>query len=336
MSESLIFDYKKKGKQKTILIFGISSFVGSNLAAFFKNDYKVIGTYHKSPIFLNGVVTVPCDVLNREQIQLVVFAFKPDIVIYCAGVSSILDCSMRESAADSLNTNGLLNVTEACERNKAQVCYISSSHVFGGENKKYTEIDIPNSLTFYGRTQAQSEFYVQKNSLNYIIFRTCPLYGRSYNRNFVTWYEKLEYKVALGKKLIADNFVHTGFLDIYYLALLMRMSFEREYNNRLFQVCSSNIMTHYQFAKLYCKQFSMSDDSVSPGKWAYPKSKLADLDLLEDNLYFDMDTSNVESFLRIKLPSIEESLKLTFKRFKGVIKASAQTDSSSSTSVKYI
>lgn len=336
MSDSLIFGKKEEKKQKTIIIFGVSSFIGSNLATFFKNDYKVIGTYHASPIFIPGVLTLPCDVLNREQIQLITMAFKPDICIYCAGVSSILDCSQREAKADALNTSGLLNVTEASERVKSQICYISSAHVFGGEKKEYSEIDIPNSLSLYGRTQASSEFYIQKNSLNYIIFRTCPLYGRSYNRNTVTWLEKLEYKMAQGKKLVADNYVYTGFMDVYYLALIMKLCFEREYNNRLFQVSTNDMMTHFEFGKKYCEIFSLSDQSLVAGRWTYPISLLAHIDEISEKLYFEMDISNIESFLKIKLPSIEESIKLTFKRFKGIEKSSTRKESGSGESLKYI
>jgi len=35
-------------RNKTILIFGISSFVGSNLAFFLKEDFRIVGTYKKN------------------------------------------------------------------------------------------------------------------------------------------------------------------------------------------------------------------------------------------------------------------------------------------------
>ena len=333
MSTDIIIKNKNKA-QKTILIFGVSSFVGSNLAEFLKHDYKVIGTYNKTPVFIPGVLTIPCDVLNKDEIQLVVFAFKPDITIYSVGLSSVEDCSQRETIAEALNTNGLFNVTESCERNKSQVCYISSSHVFDGLKKKYSEVDIPNALTDYGRTQASSEFYIQKNSLNYIVFRTCPLYGRSFNHNKNTWFEKLEYKIAQGKKLVADNIVYTGFLDIYYLAMVMRLCFNEGYNNRLFQVSTTDIMTNFEFAKAYCETFNQTDLNIVKGRWPYPISKFAHVDEVGEKLYFEMDNSNIESFLKIKMPTIRDSLELTFKRFKGVAKK--ESKSSSSEGLKYI
>lgn len=162
-------------------MFGASSFVGSNLIEFFKKDFKVIGTYHKTYVSIPEVLTVPCDVLNKDEVQLILFAFKPDITIYCVGVSSIVECAKSSDLADALNTSGLFNVAEYCQRYKSQICYISSGYVFGGERKNYIEMDIPDATTVYGKTQAAAEFYIQKTSLNYVIFRACNLYGRGIN-----------------------------------------------------------------------------------------------------------------------------------------------------------
>ena len=148
--------------KKTVVIFGISSFVGSNIAEFLKKYYKIIGTYYSNRISIDGVLTIPCDVLNKDEVRLVMLAFKPDIAIYCIGMSSVVECQENEDLADALNTGGLVNVIEFSQRYKTQVCYLSSAHVFGGENKKYTEMDIPDASTTYGNMVASSEFYIQK------------------------------------------------------------------------------------------------------------------------------------------------------------------------------
>ena len=65
--------------KKTIVIFGASSFVGSNLCAYLRKDFRVIGTYHRNKFFCPGVLTIPCDVLAKEEVRLVMLAFKPDV-----------------------------------------------------------------------------------------------------------------------------------------------------------------------------------------------------------------------------------------------------------------
>ncbi len=316
-------------KRKTILIFGISSFVGSSLAEFFSKGYRVVGTYHKNPVSIPGVMTIPCDVLAKEEVQLVLFATKPDITIYSVGMSSIVDCALEEERADALNTSGLFNVTEYCQRYKSQIICISSNFVFSGEDRQYLEMDIPDPNTIYGKTQASAEFYIQKSSLNYLVFRVCRLYGRGVLGTRQTWFEKFQKYINARKNIEVDDYVHTGFLDVYYLGLIIKMAIDKNIQNRLFQISSSDKMTFYEFVKTYTEVFGESDHNVSRTRWAYPIMASAHTGSapVDNKLHFKMDVSNVEGFLRVKLPEIKESLEFTFRRYKGVKKSSRKLDS---------
>jgi dTDP-4-dehydrorhamnose reductase len=308
---------------KTILIFGISSFVGSNLAEYFKRTYKVIGTYNKNPARIPGVLTLSCDVLNKDEVQLIVYAFKPDITIYCAGLASVFECHKYEALADALNTSGLFNVQEYCQRYQSQIVYISSAYVFAGEKKNYIEMDIPDASTLYGKSQAAAEFFLQKSSLNYCIFRVCRLYGRGVAYANPTWLENLERKIKLGQPISMDNYIHTGFMDVYYLALIMKMAFEKKAQNRLFQVTSRDVHSLYEFGREYAEVFQHSKDMIAKGKWYFPLSQTqTSTQISGDELYFKLDSMNIEGFLNITMPSMRESLELTFNRLHGVTKKS--------------
>ena len=309
---------EEKEKQKTIVIFGVSSFIGSNLAEFFKKDFKVIGTYKDTPVSIPGVLCLPCDVLVKEEVQLVLFAFKPDFTIYSVGVSSIYECAKNDELADALNTSGLFNVAEYCQRYKSQICYISSSFVFGGENRDYMEMDIPDANTVYGKTQAAAEFYIQKTSLNYVIFRTCRLYGRGLSYKRPTWFENIQRKLKHNEGGQYDDFIKNGFLDVYYLATIMKLCFEKEVQNRLFQISSSDMCSMYDFTKNYCKSFDDNESLINKGRWSFPiMASATTTGNISEGLFFKLDISNIENFLNIKLPSIAESLEFSFKRFKG-------------------
>ena len=123
-------------EKKTILIFGMSSFVGSNLAEYLKHDFKVVGTYHKTRVNIPNTLSIPCDVLSKDEVQMAVFSTKADVAIYAVGLPSVAQCTESETLADALNTSGLINVTEMCERYKTKTCFISSSYVFAGEKKE--------------------------------------------------------------------------------------------------------------------------------------------------------------------------------------------------------
>lgn len=325
---------EEKEKIKTVVIFGVSSFLGSNLAEFFKKDYKVVGTYYKNSVRINGVLTLPCDVLAKEEVQLILFAFKPDFVIYCAGVSSVLDCHKNEDLADALNTNGLFNVSEYCQRYKAQICYISSGFIFAGEKKNYYEMDIPDSLTTYGKTQAAAEFYIQKTSLNYLVYRCCRLYGRGINPIRQTWFENLQREILLNKSLGMDSFVHTGYLDVYYLGMILKMNFDKGVSNRLFQISSKDIGSLYDFTKFYSEVFDVNADRITKSRWPFPMNASQTSTQVGEQLFFNLDTENVEGFLNIELPTIKESLEFTFQRLKGIKKIRGRE--SSGEGIKFI
>jgi dTDP-4-dehydrorhamnose reductase len=304
--------------KKTILIYGISSFVGSNLAEFLSKDFRIVGTYHRTKVRLDGILTIPCDVLQKEEVQLTLYAFKPDIVIYAAGLSSVLDCNEASDYADALNTVGLFNVADNCQRYKSKVIYLSSQYVFGGEKKIYREMDIPDPHTTYGKTKASAEFYLQKNSLNYLIFRLCPLYGRSINPFQQTFFEKLERDLYVGKSFTADNNVSNGFLDIYFFAMLLKICIENDEQNRLFQVSSSDQVSHYEFAKIYARTFGYPESAISKTKWPLPLLDLPpSIDSSDVKLNYDLDIINIESTVGLEIPTVESSLEFTFKRFRG-------------------
>jgi dTDP-4-dehydrorhamnose reductase len=304
-------------KRKTILIIGVNSFVGSNLAEFFRKTYRVVGTYHKKNYLLPGILTLPCDVLNKDEVQLVLYAFKPDIVLYCVGLSSLKECSEYQNSCDALNSSGLFNVAELAPRYGARIVYFSSHNVFAGIKKKYNETDNPDIISYYGKSQASSEFYLQKSSLNYLIFRCCKLYGRGINPLQETIFELIQKKIKSNQSVVYDNFVHQGFIDIFYLGMTLKMCIDKNVSNRLVHFSTQDTMTNYEFTKLYCEIFNESDGLVNKGKWPFPIAKGSSLEKIEEHLYFKLDVLNVEGLLKIKMPSIRESLEFTYKRFHG-------------------
>jgi len=310
-------DEKKSKELKTILIYGVSSFVGSNLAEYLKKDYRVVGTYCKNPVNIPGVLTLPCDVLSKDRVSLVAYIAKPDLVIYAVGLSSIIDCGQDNALADALNASGLYNVSETAQRYKAQLCYISSSFVFGGEDRNYIEMDIPDSNSIYGKTKASAEFLVQKSSLNYIIFRCCQLYGRGINPKQYTWFENFQRKIARNDILNMDNVVRVGFMDVYLFAGLLKYCFENKVSNRLLQVSSSNIMTYYDFANHYREVFKEKGGTINKSKWFFPAVSSPGTTANAANLNYKMDVANIEGHLNIKMPTVQDSLEFSYSRFFG-------------------
>ena len=299
---------EKIKRKKTVVIFGVSSFIGSNLAEALKKDYKIIGTYYSNTTRIPGVLTLPCNVLTKDEVQLILFTFRPDITVYCVGLSSVYECSISTKLAGALNTSGLFNVAEFCQRYKSLICYFSSGFVFGGENRTYFDLDILGASTVYGKTQAAAEFYLQKMALSYIIFRTCKIYGRSLRIEKLTWFEEMQKKIKDREIVNCDNSLRLGFIDVSYIAMIVKTCFDRDVCNKLFQISSKDIMSHYEFAKTYCSTFKENEQFLIGNNWPFPIVEDSSSLFEEDsNAYFQLDVEETESSLGITLPTIQES-----------------------------
>jgi dTDP-4-dehydrorhamnose reductase len=304
-------------KRKTILIMGINSFIGSNMAEFLRNDFRIVGTYHRKFLRIPGILSLPCNVLNKEEVQLIMYAYKPDFVLYCVGLTSVKECHDLPNMSDALNSAGLFNVTEMAPRYGARVVYFSNHYVFSGFNKKYNEMDNPDAITQYGKSMSSTEFYLQKSSLNYLIIRSCRLYGRGISPLRENWFEIFQKNIINNKSMMCDSFSMQGFLDVYYLGFVLKMCIDKNIVNRLIHFSSQDMMTYYEFVKQYSEVFYQSNELVSKGKWSLPIMKGNENKNADDNYYFKLDILNLEGLLKIKMPTIRESLEFTYKRYYG-------------------
>lgn len=305
---------ESESSKRTILIFGINSFLGSSLAEFFKHDHRVVGTYYNYNFKIDGVLSLPCNVVLKEDVQRVTETVRPDIIFYCLGHFSSQAAAQYPLLAEAINTNGLYLVADAAQRASARLFYFSSHHVLSGAVKNFTEIDNADPLTHLGKTQAQAEFYLQKSSLNYVIIRSGVLYGRGINPIRKSWFDTLEETMGKKEALVCDDSTKQGFLDVNYLAMVLKMLIDRNVQNRLLHFSSQDIMSYFEFAELYKEIFGLKNVRLESGRWPRPLLKSMSAEKYGDNPIFKLDSLNIETLLKIKLPTVRESLNFTRER----------------------
>lgn len=301
--------------KKTILLFGASSFVGSNLLAALKDDFRIIGTYHKHPVSVPGVTCIPCDVLKKAYVDNLLALVKPDVAIYAIGMSSLKECHAEPKLAEALNSTGASYVCKASERVGAKFIYLSSSYVLSGEDEPAKESDMPMPFTAYGNTVSSGEFYVQRSSINYLVLRSCPLYGRSYIHKKPNLFEAIQEALSKGESLQLDSSARTGFLDVVLFARILKNCIEKNVTNRLLQVSSKDVLSNHEFALRYAGAFRKPESSILVRDEPFPVEN-PHKGFVKKPVY-RMDTANLEMTLGLELPTIEESLQFTFKRLNG-------------------
>tara|TARA_R110000796_G_scaffold68919_1_gene157574 strand:+ start:2514 stop:3215 length:702 start_codon:yes stop_codon:yes gene_type:complete len=125
----------------------------------------------KSNISFYAPTSNECDIIDLSQINLMVFNYKPDIVIHCAAIAKYKDVELDPQKALRTNVEGTCNITNACMTNNTRLVYISTSHIFDGQKGNYTTSDPINPLTKYAKTKAAGEYTVGVHD-NSLIIRT--------------------------------------------------------------------------------------------------------------------------------------------------------------------
>lgn len=299
--------------KKTVLIFGVTSFIGSNILDVLKNEFRIIGTFHKTPLQIPGITCFPCDVLKKDYVSSLVGKIRPDFIIYAVGMSSIRKSQILSRLSENLNSTGAINCATASDRYNSKFIYISSAFVFKPSENLFQESETPLSDTIYGKSVCSVEFHLQRSCMNYLILRCGQLYGRSFNPISPHWFESLQSKLARNEPIQVDDAVQTGFLDVQMMASVLKELLLMGVTNRLFHISSKDFMTRHEFAKFYAKVFKRDENLIQKSMGVLSRSenfKEEERSLMQ----FKLDTSNIEDFLKIKMLTIENSLRFSLKR----------------------
>lgn len=127
---------------------------------------------------------IKLDIANPVAVMNLVRDIQPEFIINCAAHTAVDLCETDQENAYRINAVGPKNLAVAAEALDAKLIHISTDYVFDGNSSTpYTEEDIPNPITVYGKTKLQGEEFVKSSCEKYFIIRTAWLYGEG--KNFV-------------------------------------------------------------------------------------------------------------------------------------------------------
>jgi len=190
--------------------------------------------------------------LNREQLDVtdlaacrkVLSEYQPTAIIHCAAFTAVDQAEADPDLAFKVNAAGTRNLAVAAEEIGAKFLYISTDYVFDGMGTSpYSEYDMPNPQTVYGKSKFAGEQLVQTLNSRYFIVRTAWIYGK-YGNNFV----KTMLKLANEKdelKVVRDQIGSPTYaLDLAnFLIDLIRTDFYGTYH-----VSNTGCCSWYEFA----------------------------------------------------------------------------------------
>lgn len=125
------------------------------------------------------------DVTSGAAMDRAVGEIKPDVVIHAAAMTDPEACERDRGAAQRVNVVGAWNVARAVARTGAEMVYLSTSHVFGGDKLgPYREYDEPGPVNAYGVSKLGGERAARQALDRLYIVRSGWVYSR-WNRGFV-------------------------------------------------------------------------------------------------------------------------------------------------------
>jgi dTDP-4-dehydrorhamnose reductase len=143
---------------RKILIFGAGGFTGGRLAqAALSAGWQVIPASHRPAEDIRGTQNMPIDIAESEDVDRLVRAVRPDVVINPAAIAGIDYAQQHPAETYRVNVTGAANIARACVELGCRHIFLSSDAVFDGTAAQYTEDAPVNPLNYYGYTKATAE-----------------------------------------------------------------------------------------------------------------------------------------------------------------------------------
>jgi dTDP-4-dehydrorhamnose reductase len=142
------------------LVLGSNGMAGHMIAQYLtEQGHQVTGFARQEGTVCKTIVG---DAMDHDQVRKALQSADYDYVINAVGV---LNRRVDAKLADGIYLNSVLPhfIADELQDRRAKLIHISSDCVFEGTKGHYTEQDIPDAHSYYGRTKALGEVYDNKN-----------------------------------------------------------------------------------------------------------------------------------------------------------------------------
>ncbi len=120
------------------------------------------------------------DITKTESMTEILSKINPAVVINTASFNRVDECEVHPNQAIELNAVSVKTLSQVCSNMNATLVHFSTDYVFDGRaGRPYTEKDMPNPLSVYGRTKLDGENFIPQFLDKYFLIRTCGLFGEA-------------------------------------------------------------------------------------------------------------------------------------------------------------
>jgi dTDP-4-dehydrorhamnose reductase len=288
-------------KKMRVFITGGSGLLGQYLNLVFSKEYEILTQYNTKQGNCFQYNSIQADITDYKKIESLLTAFKPDIIMHTAAISSIQNAyELPSKLVYEVNVNATGKLAELSSFLGSKLFYSSTDLVYAGYRESMIKEDgklIPAS--FYAETKLLGEEKIKEFSHDYVILRTGLLYGFGSfgsTSHFNLIYNNLANRLPV--KLFYDQYRTP--LSLWEAARIISELFKLKIKNEVINFGGKERVSRLELGERLCKIAGFDHAMIQ-------QTSMYDVSDVPDAADVSMNTDKLQSF-GTKLKSIDESL----------------------------
>lgn len=187
------------------------------------------------------------DITKTDNIDASFKALKPDFCVNTAAYTAVDKAESEVDTAHLINVVGAKNLAESCKKHNATLIHISTDFVFDGVSTiPYTEKDIANPKSVYGKTKKDGEDEIIQSACQYFIIRTSWLYSQFANNFMKTMIRLGNERDSLS--VVSDQ-IGTPTHGVDLAKVIAKVIISKSKNYGIYHFSNEGVASWYDFAK---------------------------------------------------------------------------------------
>ncbi len=244
-----------------VLITGGTGLLGVNWAICRRNLYNVTLGIHDRYISIEDVCSRKIAYSSKEKIFSDIKNINPKYLVHAAGYTNVELCEKSPELAKSINVSLTEIIADICAHLNIKMIYISTDHLFSGENKFYNETDDVHPVNVYAKSKAEAELKVLNICEDSIVVRTNFYgWGTSYRQSFsdfIITSLRTNKEISLYKDVFYTPILIESLVNIIDELILKDVS-------GVFNVAGSNRLSKYDFGQAVAEVFKLDKNRIKP------------------------------------------------------------------------
>mgnify|MGYP000320635092 FL=1 len=286
-----------------MIILGSTGMLGQALIKAARlNNFKVIGVARSN-------ADVALDVLDFEKLILFIESKKPKVIVNCIAITDLNLCEANPEKAYLVNAHLVAVLVDICRELNIRLIHISTDHFFVNDgNKKHNEASPTVLVNNYAKTKYAGEQFALSYQNSLVIRTNVVGFRNSGKHTFIEWVLS---SLKNQKEVTLFQDFYTSSIDVYTFSEILLKIIDKEGDiiNGLINIASSEVCNKEQFIRKFAIVFNYKNNKFNIGS-------IMSINGLNRAQSLGLDTSKIERFLGIKMPTTDDVINSLCKNWR--------------------